>query len=318
MEYRKIGKLDVSAIGLGCNQLGTRCDADESRAIIHRALDLGITLFDTAEEYGNGNSEAVLGAALRGRRQQAVIATKFAGFWQEAYSPGKAGATAITRSVEASLKRLGTDYIDLYQLHFPDPDTPIDETLGALEGLIRSGKVREIGCCNFSAEQIGDAANCAADMKTTPFASAQNRFNLLRQEVAETVLPACAAHGLAFLPYFPLAAGLLTGKYRIGEAPAADTRMGSSYVAPEVAAKVLRPEALGKVEHLRHFAAERGHTVATLAIAWLLANPQVASVIAGATRSEQVAANVQAGALPLDASDAELAGEIGRGAPRQA
>jgi len=227
MEHRPLGSLSVSAVGLGCNQLGSRCDERASQAIVRRALELGVNFFDTAEEYGDGESERLLGLALRGRRDQAVIATKFAGNVDGALQSGRATAKAIAAAAEGSLRRLGVETIDLYQLHFPDPATPLEETLRALDDLVRSGKVREAGCCNLSAAQIDEAAGVCQGFGLRPFVSAQNRLNLARQEALDSVVPACLRHGMAFLLYFPLAAGVLTGKYRVGETPPADFGAGT-------------------------------------------------------------------------------------------
>jgi aryl-alcohol dehydrogenase-like predicted oxidoreductase len=317
MDQRAIASLQVSAIGLGCNQIGSTCGEAASGAIVGRALDLGVTYFDTAEEYGEGASEATLGKILRGRRHEVVIATKFAGYHDGALIPGAASRQGIMSAVEGSLRRLGTDVIDLYQLHFPDPATPLDETLRALDELTRSGKVREIGCCNLSGADLDEAARICAAAGLRPLVSAQNRLNLVRQEALEDVVPACLRHGMAFLPYFPLAAGVLTGKYRKGEPPAPGTRLGSN-VTPEVAKRVLSDKALDRVERLQAFAQARGHTVAELAIAWLLVQPALASVIAGATRPEQVEANVRAAAWRLTAEEAAAAAAVTRQAPSAA
>ncbi|MBV9995898.1 MAG: aldo/keto reductase [Caulobacteraceae bacterium] len=311
MEQRAIGSLRVSVVGLGCNQIGTTCDARASKAIVHRALDLGINCFDTAEEYGDGRSEEVLAEALQGRRQGVVIATKFAGWVDGAPSSGRATAAGVVEAVEGSLRRLKTDVIDLYQLHFPDPATPIEETLRALDRLTASGKVREIGCCNLSGAEIDEAARICAEAGLRPFVSAQNRLNLLRQEALDDVAPACERHRMGLLPYFPLAAGVLTGKYRRGEPPPADSRMGRGDVAAERAQKILT-RAFGPVEALEAFARARGHTVAELAVAWLAAQPTVASVIAGATRPQQVEANVRAAAWRLTAEEAAQAAKVAR------
>lgn len=310
MERRRLGGLNVSVMGLGCNQLGSSCDDRESEAIVHRALDLGINFFDTAEEYGDGESERVLGKALRGRRDEAVIATKFAGAVGGVRSSGRASAEEIRLSVDGSLRRLGTDRIDLYQLHFPDVATPLDETMQALSELVRAGKVREIGCCNFTAGQIDHAAARSAAKRLVPFVSAQNRLNLLRQEALDDIVPACRQHDMAFIPFFPLAAGLLTGKYRRGEAPPPDSRLGGRFVKPDTAQRVLAPEALERVDALAAFAAEYDRTVGELALAWLIAQPAVASVIAGASRSDQVDANVRAANWSLSVEEGIAASRI--------
>ena len=319
MEKRKIGKLEVSVVGLGCNQLGTTMDEQASANVVAAALDHGVNFFDTADEYGGGRSEEYLGKALRGKRDKVIIATKFGSHHIATASPeptplppGEGGASArwVEIAVERSLRWLGTDYIDLYQLHFPDDTVPIDETLTALDRLIRDGKVREIGCANFSVAQIDAAATAAKEKKLHPFASVQNRLSLLRQGALADVLPACTQHGTSFLPYFPLASGLLTGKYRRGMTPPADTRLGGTNVTDEVRAKILSDKSFARVEALESFAKQRGHGVLDLAFAWLLAQPAVASVIAGATRPEQVIANARAGAWKLTAAEATEAGRL--------
>lgn len=293
MKTRTLGNLEVSVVGLGCNQLGTTCDEKASADIVAAALDHGVTLFDTADEYGEGNSEIVLGKALRNRRSEVVIATKFGCRMQG--DPLREGASArwIVAAVEDSLRRLGTDYIDLYQQHFPDPQTPVEETLDTLRGLIKAGKVREIGCCNFTAPMIDMAAQSVSVAGRHGFASAQNRLNLLRQEALADVVPACERHGMKMLPFFPLASGVLSGKYRRGEAQPAGTRMGDN-VAPDVAARILSDATFDRLDKLGKFAADHGRSLGQLAIAWLIAQPVVASVIAGATRPEQVVANISA------------------------
>lgn len=320
MDKRPIGALQATVIGLGCNQFGTALDNAESRAVIHAALDQGINFFDTADEYGGGDSERALGLALGARRKDVIIATKFGSHHvvkgRKDLLPrpaGEGGASAkwIEVAVERSLKALGTDWIDLYQLHFPDPECPIDETLTALDRLVKSGKVLEIGCCNFSASQINEAAATGTRRALRRFSSAQNRLNLLRQEALADVVPACATHAMGFLPYFPLASGLLSGKYRRGEAPPPGSRMAEN-VAPEQAKKALSDRTLAKIEALEGFASARGHAVLELAIAWLVAQPSVASVIAGATRPGQVVANAKAAAWTLTPAEVAEAAAIAR------
>lgn len=294
METRKIGSLEVSVVGLGCNNFGRRLDAAQTAAVIDAALAAGITLLDTADVYGGGQSETFIGQALGRRRNDVVIATKFGNPMDE---QGRGASPAyIQRAVEASLRRLKTDRIDLYQLHRPDPDTPIAETLGALSDLVQAGKVREIGCSNFLVEQI----RAAEAVGGARFVSVQNEYSLLKREPEQGVLAECERSGIAFLPYFPLASGLLTGKYRRGQAAPEGSRLSSS---PN-AANQLSDHNLAIVEELIQFVEARGHTILELAVSWLLARPVVASVIAGATRSEQVRANVSAAAWRL--TDAEL------------
>jgi len=299
METRPIGSLRVSVIGLGCNNFGKRI-TDESRAhaIVNAALDVGVTLFDTADIYGATHSEEFLGRALGSRRDDVLIATKFGmpvDDERKGASPGY-----VHRAAEDSLRRLGTDRIDLYQLHEPDPDTPIADTLGALNELVQAGKVREIGCSNFAAEQLRDA-EAATPRGAARFVSVQNEYSLLDREPETDVLPECRRQELAFIPYFPLASGVLTGKYRSGEPPPAGTRL-ATYPGDRVE-ELLRPENLAVVDRLTAWAAERGHTVLELAIAWLLAQRPVASVIAGASAPEQVRANRAAAGWTLSRED---------------
>ncbi len=296
MELRRLGAsgLKVSAVGLGCNEFGRAIDQAGATAVVHAALDGGITLFDTADFYGGHQSEGMLGKALGARRQEVVLATKFAGpmAWDPA-RPSRGSRAYVVQAVEASLQRLGTDYIDLYQQHRFDPVTPVEETMRALDDLVTAGKVRYLGCSNHAAWQIADAAGIARQGELSPFISAQDEFNLLSRGAAADLLPACAHFGLGFLPYFPLASGLLTGKYRRGEAPAADTRLA---VRQALAAEALSNESFDRLDRLTAFAADRGHTLLDLAFAWLLGQPVVSSVIAGATRPEQVRSNIAAAA----------------------
>jgi aryl-alcohol dehydrogenase-like predicted oxidoreductase len=302
METRRIGSLDVSVVGLGCNNFGGRVDEQRTASVVHAALDAGITLFDTADIYGGTRSEEYLGRALGARRDDAVIATKF-GWKIDDDHPGGASAAYIERAAEDSLRRLATDRIDLYQLHFPDAAVPIDETLGALDRLVRDGKVREIGCSNFGPDRIAEADGVSRERGIARFVSVQNEYSLLRRGPELGVLDACERHGLAFIPYFPLANGVLTGKYRRGEPPPPGTRLANT--PAERVAEALSDRNLDVVERLEQWTAERGHTLVDLAISWLLARPAVASVIAGATRVEQATVNAAAAGWPL--TGAELA-----------
>jgi aryl-alcohol dehydrogenase-like predicted oxidoreductase len=289
MDTRTIGSLTVGVIGLGCNNFGMRIGRQETDAVVGAALDAGITLFDTADIYGGAKSETYLGAALGARRDEIVLASKF-GIPYEGHEGG-ASAAYIRLAVEDSLARLGTDRIDLYQLHAPDQKVPIAETLGALAELVAEGKVREIGCSNFSGPMLDEAA-AATPAGAPGFVSVQNQYNILAREPEDEVLGVADRTGLAFLPFFPLASGLLSGKYRAGEAPPEGTRLASM---GDAASSQLSEERLTKVAALDELARGEGHTVLELAIAWLLTRPSVASVIAGATKPEQVAANVAAG-----------------------
>ncbi len=287
MDTRRIGALEVSVVGLGCNNFGWRLDAGQSAAVVHAALDAGITFFDTADVYGGTKSEEFLGGALGLRRDEVVIATKFGSRLDE----HRRGARPeyVRQAAEASLRRLGTDHIDLYQLHWPDRDVPIAETLGALDQLVRAGKVREIGCSNFSVEQLREAEEGVRG-GAARFVSVQNEYSLLHRDPERDVLLECARLGLAFLPYFPLASGLLTGKYRRGRPAPSGTRIADGGWAGEL----LTDQNLALVEVLEQFAKSRGRTLLELAVSWLLAQPGVASVIAGATSPGQVKANTAA------------------------
>lgn len=282
METRKIGSLEVSLVGLGCNNFGGRIDADATKAVVDAAIDAGITLFDTADVYGGaGQSEELLGAALGPRRARVLVATKFG----MPMGDGKAGAAPdyVRAACDDSLGRLGTDVIDLYQQHAPDPDVPVEETLGALRELVSAGKVREIGCSNFTPEML-DAS--------TGWASVQNELSLLRRKGDVELIAACERNGLAILPYLPLASGMLTGKYRRGEEPPPGTRLAS---APEDRrARALSDRAFDLVERLEVFAADRDRSLLELAMSWLAGLPRMGSVIAGATKPEQVRANAGA------------------------
>ncbi len=296
MEKRRIGSLEVSAVGLGCNNFGGRLDATQTASVVHAALDAGITFLDTADVYVGGQSEEFIGRALGPRRSEVVIATKF-GNPMQGQGQG-AGRDYIQRAVEASLRRLGTDHIDLYQIHRPDPNTPIAETLGMLDELVRAGKVHEIGCSNFSVELL-QAAEAARTDGGARFVSVQNEYSLLKRDGQDDVLVECERTGLAYLPYFPLGSGLLTGKYRLGQEAPAGSRLAGS---PNAASR-LNDRNLQIVEDLIAFAGSRGRTILELAVSWLLVRPVVASVIAGATKAEQVRANVGAAGWQLTADD---------------
>ena len=297
MRYGTLGDsgLLVSVVGLGCNNFGGRLDVEQTRAVVDAAIDEGITLFDTAETYGGaGASELALGEVLQGRRDQVVLATKFGHQGADmGYGPAagaKGGRSYIKIAVEKSLARLNTDYIDLYQLHTPDPVTPIDETLAALDELVTEGKVRYLGHSNFSGWQIADAAHVAQSAGRTPFISAQNHWSLLARDAEREVVPAARHFGLGLLPYFPLANGLLTGKVRRGQAVPAGTRLAE----PRRAGYVTDAK-LDSVEALIAWGQEQGVSILEIAIGGLAAQPGCASVIAGATSAEQVRANVAAG-----------------------
>lgn len=315
MEMRKLGQFEVSLVGIGCNNFGMRIDEDQTRRVVDAALEAEINLFDTADVYGATLSERFLGAALKGRRDDAVIATKFGNKLAEKVGDevkpvedsGGGSKRWITKAVEDSLTRLGTDRIDLYQFHFPAGDVPFEETLEALNGLVQQGKVLEIGCSNFSADQVDETMKISADKGWASWASLQNHYNLLHRDVESEVLPACERHGLGVLPYFPLSSGLLTGKYKRGQEPPEGTRLAA---APEERrSRIFTDRNFDIVEGLTAFAEERGHTLLDLAMSWLAARPAVASVIAGATKPEQVKSNVAA--MDWKLSDEEIS-EIDR------
>ena len=301
MQTRRIGSLNASLVGLGCNNFGGRIDETATKRVVDAALDAGITLFDTADIYGGTKSEEFLGRALAGRRDHALIATKF-GVAIDDERKGGASASYIARACDDSLRRLATDRIDLYQLHFPDQATPLEETLGALDGLVRAGKVREIGCSNFTPDLIDDAARISSANGWARFVSVQNEYSLLRRlPEKQGVLEACARHDVAFIPYFPLASGVLSGKYKRGETPPAGTRLAG--MPADRQEQALSDAVMDRVDALDTWARERGHSLLELAFAWLTAHLAVASVIAGATKPEQVAANAAATEWTLTADD---------------
>lgn len=309
MEHRHLGGtgLQLSVVGLGCNNFGMRIDAVATERVVHAAMEAGITHLDTAEMYGGGRSEEFLGAALGNRRDEVVIATKFLPRQgDQTYTPGILAAR-IRDAAEGSLRRLGTDRIDLYYQHYPDKDAPVDEALEALDELVRTGKVLHVASSNVTAAQIADAASVADERRLAPFAGTQIEWSLLSRSVEESIVPAAIAGGLGVIPFFPLASGMLTGKYRRGE-PFPE---GSRLAAAAYFAASATDENFTKVEAYEAFAAERGHTVTELAISWLLAHPCVTSVIAGATTPEQIAANVAAATWTLAPADAATVGGIG-------
>ena len=312
MEYRNLGRsgLQVSVVGLGTNNFGRRVDAEGTRAVVEKAIECGITLIDTADVYGpRGMSEEYIGKAIAGRRHDVVLATKFAGAMGEGPMTSGASRAYILRAVEESLRRLGTDYIDLYRVHFPDPKTPIEETLRALDDLVRSGKVRYLGNSNFAGWQIASAHHVAQQHHLTPFISAQNEYNMLNRRIEAEVVPAANAFGLGVIPWSPLAGGLLTGKYGRDSRPegarlSADTPQSQ---------RLLTDKNFGIVEGLEEFAQRQGHTLVELAFSWLASQPVVGSVIAGATRPEQVEANAAAASWRLSADEFAEVDRITRG-----
>jgi len=334
VDNRFLGRsgLMVSSLGLGCDNFGHRCNPEESAAIVQKALDLGITLFDTADIYGpHGVSEEYLGKALKGRRDDAIIATKFVGPTRPGPLWMGTSPRYILPAVEGRLRRLGTDYIDLYQLHFPFPGIPMEETLRALDDLVHQGKVRYVGSCNFAAWQLVDADWIARTEHLSRFISTQHPYNLLDRQIEREVLPACLEHGIGMLPYFPLASGFLTGKYRRRErrpegsrladgSPKTDSLTGQ----PDAIVRRIRPELVRWLteesifndqnyeilEKLTAFAETRGHSVLELAIAWLAGQPGVASVLVGASSLEQLEQNARAADWRLTAEELAEVAEI--------
>ncbi|MGC1340998.1 MAG: aldo/keto reductase [Candidatus Binataceae bacterium] len=294
MEYRRLGNsgLQVSIAGLGCNNFGMRIDAEQTRTVVGRALDEGITLFDTADIYGGrGKSEEMLGKALGSRRHEIIVASKFGMAMGDGPYQKGGSRRYIMAAVEASLKRLGTDYIDLYQIHAPDPVTPQEETLAALDAIVRAGKVRYIGSSNFAGWQVTEAAWISRAQELAPYISAQNQYNLLDRRVERELIPACRHFGVGILPYFPLASGFLTGKYRRGQEPPKDTRLGAMGAR---AGQMLSDANFAVLEKLEAHARGAGHSMVDLATSWLVAQPEVSSVISGATKPEQVSENIKA------------------------
>jgi aryl-alcohol dehydrogenase-like predicted oxidoreductase len=298
MEQVPLGRSDlrVSRVGLGCNNFGGRSDLGATRAVVDAAIDAGVRFFDTAELYGGGDSERFLGEILGRRREQVVVATKFG--WGTAVGDGR--PETVRSAIAGSLERLRTDYVDLYYLHKADPATPVAETLGALDELVQEGTVRAIGCSNFSAEQLAEADRIAEELGTARFEAVQNRYSLLEREDDADVLPLCRELGISYIPYFPLASGLLTGKYRRGEPAPSGSRLEG---------REIEEGRLTRVEALADFAEKREHTLLELAVGALASTPGIGSVIAGATRPEQVRANAAAGSWRLSGDELdELAG----------
>lgn len=303
MEYRNLGRsgLKVSEVGLGGNNFGWWVDEPASAAVIEAAIETGVNFIDTADIYDRGHSEEFIGRALKGKRQSVIIATKFG--MPMGQGPNEKGGSRqyILSASEASLRRLQTDYIDLYYMHTADASTPIEETLSALDSLVRSGKVRYLGCSNFAPWQVSEAMWTARTGHFTPFVVVQQQYNLLARQIEQELLPCCQAHDLGVIPYSPLANGFLTGKYRRGQEPPKDSRMGAS-TFPGMRA-VLNDSNWDRLEKLDSFAKERGHNVGELAVAWLLAKPWLASVIAGARRPDQVRTNAAAAGWKLTADE---------------
>ena len=305
MEQRQVGRsgLQVSVLGLGCNNFGGRLDREASIRVVHAALDLGVTLLDTADVYPMGNqgsSETIIGEALAGRRGEVVLATKFGMAMDDSGRRQGGSRRYIMEAVEASLTRLRTDWIDLYQFHRPDPKTPIEETVRALDDLIRAGKVRYVGCSNFAGWQAVEALWIARELGANAFICSQEEYSLVVRDIEAEVIPALDAYGLGLLPFFPLASGLLTGKYRPGAPAPNDARL--AYTKP-LADRFLSGRNVALAEKLRAFAEARGHTLLDLAFSWLLAQETVPSVIAGASTPDQLRANAEAVTWALTAEN---------------
>ena len=309
MEYRNLGNsgLQVSVVGLGCNNFGMRIQQDETTSVVSKSLDLGINLFDTADVYGGrGTSETYLGVALAGRRNDVIIASKFAMPMGEGPYTSGGSRKYIMQAVEDSLSRLGTDYIDLYQMHRPDPATPIEETMRALDDLVKAGKVRYIGHSNFSGWQTAEASLLAEQHNLTPFISAQNEYSLLQRNVEKELIPACAKFAVGILPFFPLASGFLTGKYRPGQEPPEGTRLS----AGRFGERYLSDDNFDVLAKLEAYAQDNGHTILELAMSWLASQPEIGSVIAGATKTEQVESNASAADWKMTAEQVDEVREL--------
>lgn len=295
----EFGGAKISRIGLGCSNFGKRIDAATVDTVVNAALDSGVNFFDVADVYGGNTAESLLGSALRGRRDEAFIATKFGHATKEARRPTERGGHPLNvmRSAESSLRELGTDRIDLFQLHEPDPAVPVADTLGALHDLVTQGKVRWIGCSNMTLDQLAEADQAAAERSGGGFQTVQNEYSLLVREAERDVLPYCRASGVAFIPYFPLASGVVTGKYRMNERVPADSRVAR--MKPDKLFRFFTPRALDLAEHVVRLGASHGRDPLAYAFGFLLAEPAVLSVIAGAMSADQVVANAKAGAVEL-------------------
>jgi len=314
VNQRKLGRtgLEVSAIGLGCNNFGMRIGLEETRKVVDKAIECGINFFDTADSYGNmGGSETLLGETLGPRRNQIILATKFSSPMQAGVTRKNSSRAYIMTAVEASLRRLKTDWIDLYQMHYFDPLTPLEETLRALDDLVHQGKVRYIGCSNFATWQIVEAQWTSRHYNLHSFVTCQDEYSLLVRQIEQEKLPVMQAYGLGLLPYFPLASGMLTGKYTRDARPGSDTRFGAW---KRLGDRYSTSENWAAVEALKEFAESRGHSLTELAFSWLLQHPNVASVIAGATKPEQVEQNAKAAAWQLSSEDLKTIDALPRGA----
>lgn len=314
VRYRHIGQLRVSAIGMGCNQLGVACDAAGADALVGEAIDAGINYFDVADEYGRrywddtdpswGVAEEYLGKALKGKRDRVIVATKFGVRPPTRPELGGASARWVRTAIDESLRRLQTDYVDLYQLHIPDPTVPIAETLGALDELVRAGKVRQIGCSNLSRAELEDADRTARQLGGARFVSIQSPLNIFSRATLRDIMPACEALDVSFVPYYPLASGVLSGKYGKGKPMPAQTRLVDQ-LDEGTRGKILNDRTFARVEALESYASARGKTVLELAFAWLLVFPAVATVIAGVARPGQATTNAAAGDWALTLAEVD-------------
>ncbi|MEK7777374.1 MAG: aldo/keto reductase [Chloroflexota bacterium] len=309
MEYRRLGNsgLEVSAVGLGTNNFGWRMDAQQADRVIHQAIELGINLLDSSNSYGRGLSEEHIGKSIKGMRSKLVVATKVSSPTGDGSNQRGTSRKHIMEEVEKSLTRLGTDYIDLYQVHYPDYDTPIEETLRTLDDMVRQGKVRYIGCSNYAAWRVAEAIWTSRALHLETFVSAQPEYNMLDRRAERELVPCCQAYGLGILPYYPLASGFLTGKYHRGQPVPEGTRLSGNSRAQE---RTLTGSNFDLLERLEAFAVEREHTMVELAIAWLLATPAVSSVIAGATKPEQVVDNAKAAPWHLTPQEKQQVNDI--------
>jgi aryl-alcohol dehydrogenase-like predicted oxidoreductase len=304
MKYRRLGSsgLTVSVVGLGTNNFGQRIDYNQTEAVIKQAIDAGINFFDTSNTYGEGRSEEFIGKALKGSRDKVLLASKVANAVSEAPNQHGTSRKHILAQVEVSLKRLQTDYLDLYQLHFYDPNTPLEETLRTLDDLVRQGKVRYLGCCNFAAWQVAQAMGAARMLNLEPFVGVETEYNMLKRGIEKELFPCVQRYRLGILPYYPLASGFLTGKYKRGDEAPDDTRLGFFRKRADV---TLTDENFAVLAQLEAFAAQRGRSLTELAVAWLLAHPEISSVIAGVSKPEQVATNIKGIDWQLTPADME-------------
>ncbi len=309
MEYRKLGNsgLEVSLLGLGTNNFGARCDEQESARVVDQALDIGVTFIDTANVYTHGTSEEYIGKALKGKRHNVILTTKFALPFGKGPNSKGGSRKHVMDSIEGSLRRLQTDYLDLYQMHMADRETPIEETLRALDDLVRQGKVRYTGCSNFQAWHVCEAIWTSRALNLNSFVSVQPYYNVLKRDAERELVPLCKAYKISVIPYFPLESGLLTGKYKQG----APIPKGSRFEkTPAMGQRAMTDANFQKVAALEKVAQERGHAIAGLALSWLAANPAVSTVIAGATRPEQVVANAKSIEWKMTAEDLKAIDQV--------